>query len=162
MKTSITNAVHGDVGFTLVEMCVSMGIVGLASIAMWNVFWQVGKTYNETTLMSATSMQSSFAVDRMVYGVNGNSGLREANAGSVTTSSTSSNWTLSFNNTLSFTYSAASKTIVDQSGSCLGSNLVSSSISNTTRGCQISVSAAQSSGGRTLTNTVTTFVQYRN
>ncbi len=140
----------------------SMAIMTLVGVAMWNVFWQVCQTYNETSLMSATAEQASFALDRMVIGVGTNSGLREAQASTVTTTSTSSNWVFSYDNGLSFTYSATNRTIVDQSGNYVVSNLVASTLTNTTNGVQISVSVAQSCGGRTLTNTMATFVEFRN
>ena len=149
-------------GFTLVEMCMSMAIVTLLTVGIFNVFYQVLQTYNETSLMSATAVQASFALDRMVIGVGTNAGLREAQASTVTTTSTSTNWQFSYDNGLSFTYSATNKTIVDQSGDLVVSNLVASTLTNTTNGVQISVSVAQSCGGRTLTNTMSTFVEFRN
>ena len=129
---------------------------------MFNVFWQVLKTYNETSLMSITAKQASMALDRMVIGVGTNAGLREAQASTVTATSTTTNWQLSYNTGLTFTYYTNTHAIVDQSGKCIVSNLVASTVTNMTNGCQISVSVAQSCGGRTLTNTMSTFVQFRN
>jgi len=149
-------------GFTLVEMCVSVAILTLVTVGSFNVFWQVLQTYNETSLMSITAKQASVALDRMVIGVGTNAGLREAQAITVTTTSTTTNWQLSYNSGLTFTYYTNTHAIVDQSGKCIVSNLVASTVTNTTNGCQISVSVAQSCGGRTLTNTMSTFVQFRN
>jgi type II secretory pathway component PulJ len=162
MKIRATRALRSTVGFTLVEMCISMGIVALVTVGMFNVFWQVLQTYNETSLMSITAKQASMALDRMVIGVGTNAGLREAQASTVTTTSTSTNWQFSYNTGLSFTYYTNTQTIVDQSGKCIVSNLVSSTVTNMTNGVQISVSVAQSCGGRTLTNTMSTFVEFRN
>jgi len=162
MKTRAIRTLRSIGGFTLVEMCVSMGIVALVTVGMFNVFWQVLKTYNETSLMSITTKQASVALDRMVIGVGTNAGLREAQASTVTTTSTTTNWQLSYNSGLTFTYYTNTHAIVDQSGKCIVSNLVASTVTNTTNGCQISVSVAQSCGGRTLTNTMSTFVQFRN
>jgi hypothetical protein len=139
-----------------------MGIVTLVTVGMFNVFWQVLKTYNETSLMSITAKQASMALDRMVIGIGTNAGLREAQASTVTTTSTTTNWQLSYNSGLTFTYYTNTHAIVDQSGKCIVSNLVASTVTNTTNGVQISVSVAQSCGGRTLTNTMATFVQFRN
>jgi Tfp pilus assembly protein PilW len=162
MKIRDTRTLRSSGGFTLVEMCISMGILTLLTVAMFNVFWQVCKTYNETSLMSVTAKQSSMGLERMVYGVGTNDGLREAQASTVTTTSTSSNWVLSYNTSLSFTYTTNTHAIVDQSGKCIVSNLVSSTLTNMTNGVQVSVSVAQSCGGRSLTNTMATFVQFRN
>jgi len=162
MKIRATRALRSTGGFTLVEMCISMGIVTLVTVGMFNVFWQVLKTYNETSLMSITAKQASMALDRMVIGIGTNAGLREAQASTVTLTTTTTNWQLSYNSGLSFTYYTNTQNIVDQSGKCIVSNLVSSTATNTTTGCQISVAVAQSCGGRTLTNTMATFVEFRN
>ncbi len=162
MKIRAIRALRSTGGFTLVEMCISMGIVTLVTVGMFNVFWQVLKTYNETSLMSITAKQASMALDRMVIGIGTNAGLREAQASTVTTTSTTTNWQLSYTSGLTFTYYTNTHAIVDQSGKCIVSNLVASTVTNTTNGVQISVSVAQSCGGRTLTNTMVTFVQFRN
>jgi hypothetical protein len=162
MKIPASNAVRSAGGFTLVEMCVSMGIVAVLTVAMFNVFWQVCKIYNETSLMSVTAKQSSIGLERMIYGVGTNSGLREAQASTVTLTSTSTNWLLSYDSGLSFAYSASTQKIVDQSGKCIVTNVVASTATNITSGCQLSVSVAQSCGGKTVTNTMTTFAEYRN
>ncbi|MGA2604409.1 MAG: hypothetical protein ABSG14_09290 [Verrucomicrobiia bacterium] len=162
MKIRGTRAFRSSGGFTLVEMCISMGILTLLTVAMFNVFWQVCKTYNETSLMSLSSEQASFALDRMVIGMGTNNGLREAQASTVTATSTTTNWQLSYTNGLSFTYSASTGSIVDQSGNSVVKNLVASTMSYSTNGVQISVSVTQSCGGLTVTNTMATFVQFRN
>lgn len=149
-------------GFTLVEMSMSMAILTLLTMGIFNVFYQVLQAYNETSLMSTTAVQASFALDRMVIGVGTNAGLREAQASTVTTTSTSTNWVFSYDSGLSFTYSTAKHAILDQSGNLVVSNLVGSTLTNMTNGVQISVSVAQSCGGRTLTNTMATFVEFRN
>jgi Tfp pilus assembly protein PilE len=149
-------------GFTLVEMCVSMAILTLLGLAMWNVFWQVCQVYNKTSLMSLSSEQASFALDRMVIGMGTNYGLREAQASTVTATSTTTNWQLSYTNGLSFTYWASRASIVDQSNNTVVANLLTSTMTYLTNGVQISVSVTQACGGVTVTNTMATFVQFRN
>jgi prepilin-type N-terminal cleavage/methylation domain-containing protein len=149
-------------GFTLIEMCMSMAILTLVTIGVFNVLYQVLLSYNETSLMSITSQNASLALDRMVVGIGTNAGLREAQASTVVTSSTSTNWQISYTNGLSFAYSSAKSNIVDQSGNIIVAGLTASTLANTTNGVQVSVSVAQSCGGRTLTNTMATFVEFRN
>jgi prepilin-type N-terminal cleavage/methylation domain-containing protein len=162
MNVRNTTARGSAGGFTLVEMSMSMAILTLLTVGIFNVFYQVLQAYNDTSLMSTTAVQASFALDRMVIGMGTNAGLREAQASTVTTTSTSTNWQFSYNSGLSFTYYTNTHAIVDQSGNLVVSNLVASTLTNTTNGVQISVSVAQSCGGRTLTNTMSTFVQFRN
>jgi hypothetical protein len=118
--------------------------------------------------MRTAGARASMGLDRMVIGVGTNSGLREATGASVVLSNLSTtDWQLSFTNqtataSLYFKYIATNKFIVDQSGKAICTNLIAATATNLTNGCQISVSVAESCGGRTLTNTMMTFVQYRN
>jgi prepilin-type N-terminal cleavage/methylation domain-containing protein len=162
MKRNDLPARRSSRGFTLIEMCMSMAIITLVTVGVFNVFYQVLLSYNETSLMSTTAVQASLALDRMVVGIGTNAGLREAQASTVTTTSTSSNWQFSYNSGLSFTYASATSNIVDQSGNKIVADLVASTLTNTTNGVQIFVSVAQSCGGRRLTNTMGTFVEFRN
>ena len=70
-----TTARRSAGGFTLVEMSMSMAILTLLTVGIFNVFYQVLQAYNETSLMSTTAVQASFALDRMVIGVGTNAGL---------------------------------------------------------------------------------------
>jgi prepilin-type N-terminal cleavage/methylation domain-containing protein len=162
MKHNDPPARRSSHGFTLIEMSISMAIISLVMIGMFNLFKQIIYSYNETSLMSTTAVQASLALDRMVIGMGTNAGLREAQSSTVTATSTSTNWSLAYNGGLSFAYSAGSKNILNQSGKTVSTNVVASALTYTTNGCQISVSVAQSSGGRTVTNTMKTFVQFRN
>jgi prepilin-type N-terminal cleavage/methylation domain-containing protein len=162
MKPNDPPSRRSSSGFTLIEMSMSMAIFTLVIVGVFNVFYQVLLSYNETSLMSTTAVQASLALDRMVIGIGTNAGLREAKSSSVTATSTSTNWQLAYNSGLSFTYSSSKSNIVDQSGNTIGGNLVASALTYTTNGCQVSVSVAQSCGGRTLTNTMKTFVEFRN
>jgi len=168
MKTTSPTTRSSPSGFTLVEMLISVAIVTIVTIGVFNVFVQTLYSYNETTLMRTAAVHASMGLDRMVIGVGTNCGLREAAAASVTLSNlNSTDWKFSFTNVTSsayqyFKYTSSSQAIVDQSGKNICTNLVTATLSNLTTGCQISVTVTQNAGGRTLTNTMTTFVQYRN
>jgi hypothetical protein len=92
-----------------------------------------------------------------------NNGLREVPKTSVTISNVASTfWRLSFTNSAYFQWSSTTKSITDQSGKTLGTNVVASTLSTNGGGASITLSVAESGGGRTITNTVATFVQFRN
>jgi prepilin-type N-terminal cleavage/methylation domain-containing protein len=168
MKTTFPTTRSSANGFTLVEMLISVAVFTIVTVGVLNVFRQTVYSFNETSLMRTAGVRASLGLDRMVMGVGTNAGLREADAASVAVTYTNTaDWQLSFTNqdgTVSqyFKYTAANKFIVDQSGKTICTNLISATATNLTNGCQISVSVAESCGGRTLTNTMTTFVQYRN
>jgi prepilin-type N-terminal cleavage/methylation domain-containing protein len=163
MKTHGTNRQRAASGFTLVEMLVSVAVLTIVIVGTFNVFLQNLRSYNATTLMRTSATRASNAMDRMVYGVGTNIGLREVPKASVTISNVASTfWKLSFTNNGYFQWSSTTKCLTDQSGKTLGTNIVTSTLSTNGSGCTISLSVAESGGGRVITNTVNTFVQYRN
>ena len=163
MKTPGTDTRRATSGFTLVEMLISVAVLTIVIVGTFNVFVQNLRSYNATTLMRTSATRASLALDRMVYGVGTNNGLREAAQASVTISNASSTfWRLSFTNSAYFQWSSTTKSITDQSGKTLGTNIITSTLSTNGSGCTISLSVAESGGGRIITNTMATFVQFRN
>jgi prepilin-type N-terminal cleavage/methylation domain-containing protein len=163
MKTPGMKTRGSTSGFTLVEMLISVAILTIVIVGTFNVFVQNLRSYNATTLMRTSAMRASMALDRMVYGVGTNNGLREVPKASVTISNVSSTfWRLSFTNNAYFQWSGTNKLISDQSGKSIGTNIFASTLSTNGSGCTISLSAVETGGGRIITNTMSTFVQFRN
>ncbi len=163
MKIPRINLRRSSGGFTLVEMLISVSVLTIVVVGTFNVFVQTIRSYNATTLMRTSATRASLALDRMVYGVGTNNGLREAARASVTVSNVSSTfWRLSFTNSAYFQWSSTTKCITDQSGKTIGTNVITSTLSTNGSGCTISLSVAESGGGRIITNTMATFVQFRN
>jgi prepilin-type N-terminal cleavage/methylation domain-containing protein len=161
MKTPRLNKRRSLGGFTLAEMSISMAIVTIVMVGVFNIFVQVIRSYNATSLVRNAAVRASMGLDRMVVGVGTNAGLREAQASTVTITS-NSGWQIAFNSGQYFQYSTTTKSITDQSGKTICTNVVASTISSPSGGCQISASVAETGGGRSFTNTMTTFVQFRN
>lgn len=165
MKNSVLQAPRSPGGFTLVEMSMSMAIITVVTIGMFNVFISFVRSYNATSLMYVASTRANLGLERMVYG-GANSGLREALSSSVAlTNMSGTDWKLSYSNQnslLYFQYLASTKSVTDQSGKTICTNVISATASNLNGGAKIMLSVAESGGGRIITNTVTTFVEYRN
>jgi len=152
-------------GFTLAEMCISAAILTVVVAGTLSLFVTYLRSYNATTLMRNTSARASLALERMVYGVNSNDGLREVVAAGVSTNYSSGGWKLSYTNstgTLYYQYATNTMNIVDQSGKILCSNVIYSAMTNYGTGCRIWVNVSESAGGRTFTNSMTSFAEYRN
>jgi prepilin-type N-terminal cleavage/methylation domain-containing protein len=163
MKTPRRNTRRAASGFTLVEMLISVAILTVVIVGTFNVFIQNLRSFNATTLMRTSATRASMALDRMVYGVGTNYGLREAPKSSVTISNVASTyWKIAYTNNTYFQWSSTTKKITDQSGKAIGTNIVASTLSTNGSGCTISLSVAESGGGRIITNTMATFVQFRN
>ena len=167
MKIAGTTTRKEPDGFTLVEVAISTAIAIVVVVGTMNVFISFLRSYNDTTLMRNTSSHASLALDRMVYGVSSNDGLREAMAGSILTNYASGGWQLSYSNNNGtafqyFQYTTNTLSIKDQAGKNICTNVISSMMSNYTAGCRIWVTVSESAGGRTYANSVSTFVQFRN
>ncbi len=168
MKTSLLSGRRSAGGFTLVEMAMSFAIITLVTIGAFNVFVSFLRSYNSSTLMRTAAGRASTGMERMVYGVGTNIGLREAAASSVAvTYSNTTDWTLTYTNTADstakyFKYSTSNKSITDWAGKLICTNVISSTATDLANGCQITLSVTESGGGRVMTNSVMTFVQFRN
>ncbi|HUJ72511.1 MAG TPA: prepilin-type N-terminal cleavage/methylation domain-containing protein [Verrucomicrobiae bacterium] len=167
MKTPVLSRRGSAGGFTLVEMAVSFAILTLVTIGAFNVFCSFLRSYNASTLMRTSGGRATTGMDRMVYGVGTNIGLREAGAASVTVTYSNTDWTLTYTNLTDsaakyFKYSDSKNEITDWAGKLICTNVILSTCTDLTTGCQITMSVAETSGGRTITNSVMTFVQFRN
>lgn len=166
MKTSKMSARRLSGGFTLVEMMVSTGIGAVVIAGMLSLFISFIRSYNATTLMRNTSAGASTVLERMVYGVGTNAGLREAQSNSVVVTYPSGGWQIAYTNLICLyktnTFSIIWSNSTDQSSKTICTNVISSTLTNLGSGCRISVSISESAGGRRFTNSMTSFAQYRN
>ena len=163
MKALRTNAWKSSSGFSLVEMLISVAILTIVIGGTFSVFIQNLRSYNTTTLMRNSETRASMALDRMVYGVGTNQGLREAGQADVTISNVAStSWKIAYTNNTYFQWSSTTKSIRDQNGKTIGTNIFASTLTTNGSGCTISLSVSESGGGRVITNIMSTFVQFRN
>ena len=161
MKTSVSSTRKAPGGFTLVEMAVSMAILTVVIAGTLTLFISFLRSYNATTLLRNTSARSSLALERMVYGVGTNMGLREATASDVSVTYPSGGWKIAYTN-LYFQYSTNTLRVYDQSDKTVCTNVVYSTATNYTTGCRVWVTVAESAGGRTITNAMSSYAQFRN
>ncbi|MCX7916405.1 MAG: prepilin-type N-terminal cleavage/methylation domain-containing protein, partial [Verrucomicrobiae bacterium] len=65
-------------GFTLAEILVAVALASVVVAGTTSLFITFLRSYNNTTLMRNTATQASMGLERMVYGVGTNGGLRAA------------------------------------------------------------------------------------
>ena len=164
----IINGRSSIAGMTLVELMVAIAVGSIVLLGSAGLFFIFLRFSNTTTLMRNTSSAASLALERMVIGVGGNAGLREAYATNVVFSSSTNGWKLTYNSNLYFQYVASTQTITNDSGRVICANVTTSSVtfyttsSGATNACRVSISVGQNAGGDTWTNTFITQVQFRN
>ena len=162
MKTAPRSILRRQRGFTLAEALVSMSIGSVVIAGALSLFIFFGRSYNATTLVRNTSTKADLALERMVYGVGTNIGLRAASQSAVTVSSTSTNWQITYNTNFWFRYTGSTGKIVNQSNKVICSNVTASSVGYYTNGCDISITVVESAGGKQSTNTMSSYVAFRN
>lgn len=149
-------------GFTLAEMLVAIAIASVVVVGTTSLFITFLRSYNNTTLLRNTASRASMALERMVYGVGTNGGLRAAEASRVTVSYPSGGWRIEYRTNTWFQYSPSARRIFDQNGKTICTNVIASTLQYFTNSCAITVTVAESAGGRTYTNTMRSLVQFRN
>ncbi len=149
-------------GFTLAEMLVAVGIGSVVIAGTMTLFVTYLRFYNSTSLMRNCASRASLALERMVYGVGANVGLRAAQSSTVSVTYPSGGWRIQYNTNLVFQYTVAAKTITDQANKIICSNVISSTLTYPTNSCTISLTVVEVGGGRIVTNTMASTVQFRN
>jgi type II secretory pathway pseudopilin PulG len=74
---------NASMGFTLLELMIAVGLFSLVIAGSLGVYIMCQRMWRATSLSIDTSRMAGLAIQRMVYGVETNSGLREAVAGMV-------------------------------------------------------------------------------
>lgn len=151
-----------DAGFTLVEVMVATSCMLVAVAGALALFGTYSRSWVITNLQRDTAGAASMALERMVYGVDSEGGLREAQGETVNVDSSGAGWVLSYDEDRFLRYDSHLGTIVNENGSVICENLVGASAIETNRGCALSVEVFESGGGRTAAKRMSSFVYFRN
>lgn len=146
----------------MAEVLVAVAIASVVVAGTTSLFITFLRSYNNTTLMRNAATRASMGLERMVYGVGTNGGLRAASSGSITISFPSGGWRIQYRTNVWFQYSPAAQRIFDHTGKTICTNVIASSVQFFTNSCSISVTVAEMAGGRVQTNTMRSLVQFRN
>jgi prepilin-type N-terminal cleavage/methylation domain-containing protein len=171
VKSNCKKAQEKRKGFTLTEVMVSLAIFSLVMAGIVPVYIMCIQAWKRTSLELETAQNSSLAVEKLVYGVGKQYGLRSAVGASVVVSMAGADWTVQYRDiegwTNAFCYESATSDLMfsgrDTPGWVLvGRDIVSASVSNTGNGLSIRVTSSVTEGRFTESNTMTTLVSFRN
>lgn len=161
----------GVKGFTLTEIMVSLSIFSLVIASAAPVYIMCNRNWHRTTLNAQAATETSMALEMMVYGMGLQYGLRSAVASTVVVSATGQDWVVSYVNseggTNRFSYDS-SETVLRHLGAgettwtLVGSNITACAVSNNNGGMSISVTTGLVEGRYSVTNSMSTYVSYRN
>jgi len=161
----------GARGFTLAEIMVSLAVFSLVVAGAAPVYIMCSRTWYKSTLSTRAASETSMALEKLVYGMGLQYGLRSAVATSVVVTATGSDWVVRYVNseggTNRFSYDA-SGTVLRYLGSAaaawtlVGSNITACVVSNTSVGMSLTVTTGITEGRYSVTNTMYTYMSYRN
>ena len=152
-------------GFSLSELMISIFIVMLILAGTLVAYTTHQRSWHIASLRMQTSMDASNALERLVYGVGNNSGLREVEADTVSYASWPNGiWLLSYthNSTPKFyAYIPPWQQVVDQDFKVIMDGVVSASAAVTNGGVALAVFVEEEKYLRTGTSTMGNFVEFR-
>jgi len=158
-------------GFTMTEIMVAMGVLSLVMAAAVPTFVMCQRTWARTSAELEATQEASLALARMTYGVGAQYGLRSAIASNVWCQTGSDGWTVSYRDISGasnmFAYSRSSRTLTydgpaTSNAVVIARNIVSATASNSANGMYLSVTCLYSEGRFSSSNSMSTFVAFRN
>ena len=157
-------------GFSLTEVMVALGVFGAVVGAVVPAVIMCQRSWVMTSVQLQAAQRSSAALERLVYGVGLQYGLRSAVSTTVVFTA-GTDWRVAYRdvvgNSNSFRYISANRQLVyygltATGGSVVGDCIATATASNTAHGLWLSVTADAQEGRFSWTNTMTTFISYRN
>jgi len=162
----------GKKGFTMVEMMMATFISGLVLAGAFAVYIAGQRSWHVTSIEMDTSLEASAALQKIVYGVGNYHGLRVAEDDSVSVSNSTGGWTVSYRVpdgiTNTYEYNSGTKLIRYRDNPSSGQWLTiargvdSSTVTRNGSGLNISISYSEQRGNFSASNSLNTFVAFRN
>jgi len=157
-------------GFTLAEIMVAAGVLLFVVTGAIGIYISSLWIWNSTTVTVDASQEASKILAKIVYGVGTNTGIRAAQASTVNASVYDGSFMLGYTapggESNLFIYYPSAQCIVHSHGNdepvMIGTNVVAFSANNATNGITLQISVAKREGHFVSTNTVSTFVKFRN
>lgn len=156
-------------GFTLAEIMVASGVLLFVITGAIAVYISSLWIWNSTTVTVDASQEASKVLMKIVYGVGTNMGIRAALGSTVNTDGSQMlGYTASGGESNLFVYYPSAKCILyshggaDEQPVMIATNVTAFSAINMTNGITLQISIVKRDGRFVATNTMRTFVKYRN
>jgi len=159
-------------GFTLTEVMMATSIFGMVVAGAVAVFFAANRSWFSGDIQMRCAREADMILQRMTYGGTGVDGLRSAIFTNVSVAVTGAQWAVAYNTPdarrYCFAYDPVDHTVkyydlvLSNGASTIGQNVETSSVVTVTNGLNIMVQVALVEGRFAATNTMTTYVRYRN
>ena len=151
-------------GFTVIESMIAMGVSMFILAGLLTVFIICNQYWHRTSLALATNRQGNQCLEKMIYGVGNNIGLRGAYW--ITNRASSANWRVQSTNyygEIWYIYDRTNQNITfsnSHENTVIGRYVIDSSVAYT-NGLYVSLTVRQTDGRYSSSNTLSTFVKLR-
>lgn len=159
-------------GFSLTEMMMAVGIFGLVIAGTLSATLICSKSWYESDIQMRCMQKGNMAVQRLVYGAYGSNGIRSAISSNILISATGANWKINYHTIDGANYEYQYTPDEDRMLYCdfstgsnfvqIASNITSCAMSSTADGVSFDVTASLQDGRFYSTQTISTFVKFRN
>ena len=159
-------------GFTLTELMMAVGISGMVFAGAFAVYISGLRIWHTTSLEIDTSAEASDTIQKIVYGIGSQGGVRGAVRDTVGVSNSSDGWTISYvlpdGPTNYYEYNRSAGTMRHSHSMAAGQwhtiakGITTASAVDVGAGMRLTVCYARQDGQFSASNTMTTFVAYRN
>lgn len=150
-------------GYTLVEIMMAQALIALALLAACSFYLDASKSWKIADVEMDTSYEASQALERIIYGIGPNSGIRSAGGLEYTSSGSGWELTITGGQTTTITYDAEAGTLTYSPGDkiiCRNVDDATATLEN--NGVTLSVTVEKTVGAWSRKRTMTTFVALRN
>ncbi|MDD4872845.1 MAG: prepilin-type N-terminal cleavage/methylation domain-containing protein [Kiritimatiellae bacterium] len=160
-------------GFSLTEVMLATSVFAMVMAGTMAVYFASNRSWYSSDVQMRCMREADMILQKMVYGIHGSNGLRSAIYTNVVFAVTGALWSVTYSTPDgydgNFTYKPADQVIrfTDMSVSnavplTIGENVRTSSVTMVTNGLNIMVRVGLEDGRFVATNTLTTYVRYRN
>ena len=154
---------HRRSGFTLVEMLVTMAILGLVVAGAWSIFILFARMWNSGAAQLRAAVKTDRAVNYILFGGPGASwgGIRDCSITNSTLTTSAGGWVFT-SGTNQLNYSSATFKITDAYGVAITDDLLLSTAQLINGGVRIMIAEYEASASYNSTNVFTAFGRMRN
>ncbi len=162
-------------GFTLTEVLMATAIFSMVTAGAAAVYLACTRIWYDSDLRMRTAYEASTVLQKMVYGISGTNGMRAAISTNVAVSSGPWGWRVTYSTPDAANYGFIYRPGAANNGAILasnfwaggdavviGTNIVASAVTTNSGGLNVTVSVGIEEGRFSSTNTMSTYVHYRN
>lgn len=159
-------------GFTVTEVLLAVAVMSLIMAGAASVYFMCGRSYWISDVNLRAARATSLALQRITYGIYGSNGLRSAHATGVVVTASSNGWTLDYDvpdgthHAIGFDSTRRqllyTNTLWAGHTFTLAVDIASASMAHSNFGGKVTVVSTIQEGRFAATNTLSSYIHYRN